>query len=221
MNAISSVSNSTAYPQIVNKVAEANSGNLANLAANQSAFSSYIGQAFAQIGVANPTNLNAPVVSSSNQTDAKGEDTQETVSTFIQNLFDVLSQKNSAQQPVEATTKREQNLAEQFFTQNNSITGNEGENSDAIAAYNSENATTVGNIVTNLQSLVKQLNDESRQTESDNTSALQTLKNGFQSILNAQGADPANPSTLGVFLQKLAQNLEGQSPLGIIINTYS
>lgn len=55
MSTISSVNNSNAYnPQVTTKVATANSTNLANNAANESAFSSYIGQAFAQIGLANP-----------------------------------------------------------------------------------------------------------------------------------------------------------------------
>lgn len=220
MSTISSISNSNAYnPQIVNKVAEANSANLANLAANQSAFSSYIGQAFAQIGLANPTNLNAPVVSGSNQTDAKGDDTQETVSTFIQNLFDVLSQKNDEQKPTESTQL--QRSFEQLFELDNTIvTAEENENSEAIAAYTSEKSTTVGNIVTNLQALVEKLNDTSRRVSSEDSSMLDTLQSGFQRILQAHGADANDTATLGNFLQTLAQNLEGQSPLGIIFNSY-
>lgn len=222
MSTISSISNSNVYnPQIVNKVAEANSTNLANLAANQSAFSSYIGQAFAQIGIANPTNLNAPVVSGSNQTTAKGDDTQETVSTFIQNLFDVLSQKETEQKPSEST-QVQRNFEELFELQNNNVlAADENENnSDAIAAYTSESSTTVGNIVTNLQNLVEKLNDASRRVGSEDSSVLDTLQSGFERILQAHGAGN-NTATLGNFLQTLAQNLEGQSPLGIIFNSYS
>lgn len=221
MNTISSISNSNTYnPQIVNKVAEANSTNLANLAANQSAFSSYIGQAFAQIGIANPTNLNAPVVSGSNQTATKGDDTQETVSTFIQNLFDVLSQKNTEQKPTESA-QLQRSFEQLFESENNSVVDNENSNSEAIAAYTSENSTTVGNIVTNLQTLVEKLNDAARRVGSADSSMLDTLQNGFQSILQAHGATGNDTATLGNFLQTLAQNLEGQSPLGIIFNSYS
>ena len=80
--------------QTSNQVATVNSSNLANNAANQSAFSSYIGQAFAQIGVANPTNFSAPVVSGANKTSAKEQESQKSVSTFIQDLFSILSKKN-------------------------------------------------------------------------------------------------------------------------------
>lgn len=223
MSTISSISNSNVYnPQIVNKVAEANSTNLANLAANQSAFSSYIGQAFAQIGIANPTNLNAPVVSGSNQTDAKGDDTQETVSTFIQNLFDVLSQKNTAQKPTESV-EGQRNFEQLFELDNNTVIASENNTNseEAIAAYTSENATTVGNIVTNLQTLVEKLNDAARKAGSEDSGVLDTLQSGFQRILQAHGANANDTTTLGSFLQTLAQNLEGQSPLGIIFNTYS
>jgi hypothetical protein len=229
MSTISSISSVNAYnPQIVNKVAETNSTNLANNAANQSAFSSYIGQAFAQIGVANPTNLTAPVVSGTDRTTEKGDDNQETVSTFIQNLFDILSQKdtnapvrNFAVDPFsDIANALKQNLSDGESTVENTGETSGENNEAALAAYGASNTTTVGNIVGNLQTLVQQLNDESRNTPSDNTGKLQTLKNGFQSILNAQGANSDNSATLGGFLQTLAQNLEGQSPLGIIINTF-
>lgn len=228
MNTISSASSVNAYnPQLVNKVAEVNSANLANNAANQSAFSSYIGQAFAQIGLSNPTNATAPVVSGTDRTNQKGDDNQETVSTFIQNLFDVLSQKESAPQrnfaaelPANTAkvTSDETYDSESFSEDTGDLSEN---NSEALAAYGANGATTVGNIVTNLQSLVRQLNAESRNTPSDDSNKLEALKNGFQSILNAQGANTGNTATLGNFLQTLAQNLEGQSPLGIIINTFS
>ena len=228
MNTISSTSSVNAYnPQITNKVAEVNSANLANNAANQSAFSSYIGQAFAQIGIANPTNSTAPVVSGTDRTTQKGDDNKETVSTFIQNLFDILSQKETPQRNFTADSSTN---AVRFALKNGGDTEssaeNAGESSEennqaALAAYGATgNATTVGNIVTNLQALVQQLNNESRNTESDNASKLASLQNGFQSILNAQGANAGNIATLGGFLQTLAQNLEGQSPLGIIINTF-
>ncbi len=223
MNTISSVSNSNVYnPQITNKVAAANSANLANNAANQSAFSSYIGQALAQIGVANPTNSTAPVVSGANKASAKEQDSQKTISTFIQDLFSVLSNKgNSSETPV---TGVEQQVNYQRNPNPNVETpdGNDAEvalNEEALAAYGVDNTTTVGNIVGNLQTLVSQLNDTSRKIGSDDSSALQFLKDSFQTILDAQGANSDNPATLGNFLQALAQNLEGQSPLGLIFNT--
>ncbi|MDD2865127.1 MAG: hypothetical protein PHC99_10480, partial [Methylococcales bacterium] len=189
---------------------------------------SYIGQAFAQIGIANPTNSTAPVVSGTDRTTQKGDDNKETVSTFIQNLFDILSQKETPQRNFTADSPTN---AVKFALKNDggdteSSAENAGESSEennqaALAAYGAtSNATTVGNIVSNLQTLVQQLNAESRNTESDNSSKLASLQNGFQSILNAQGANVDNTATLGGFLQTLAQNLEGQSPLGIIINTF-
>jgi uncharacterized circularly permuted ATP-grasp superfamily protein len=67
--------------------------------------------------------------------------------------------------------------------------------------------------------LVKQLNDESRNTANYGSGTIQALKDGFQSVLNAQGAGSNSNATLATFLQTLAQNLQGQSPLGIIVNT--
>lgn len=228
MNTISSATSINAYnPQLVNKVAEVNSTNLANNAANQSAFSSYIGQAFAQIGIANPTNSTAPVVSGTDRTNQKGDDNQETVSTFIQDLFDVLSQKENAPQrhfsevlPVNVAKLLSDNASEPESDSENSGEVSSENNEAALAAYGASSSTTVGNIVANLQTLVQQLNAETRNTPSDNSGKLDALKNGFQSILNAQGANTETPATLGGFLQTLAQNLEGQSPLGIIINTF-
>lgn len=225
MNTISSVSSSTSYnPQLVNKVANVDSANLANNAANQSAFSSYIGQALAQIGIANPTNSTAPVVSGTNKAGAKEQDSQKAVSTFIQDLFTILSAEEDVQNPTptveQQQNQQEKNVAEQFFQSQNLALGADENSSEAIAAYTTQESTTVGHIVTNLQSLIKQLNDESLKTESDDTSALQRLERGFQYVLDAHGANSDNPATLGVFLQALAQNLEGQSPRGVIINTY-
>jgi hypothetical protein len=232
MSTISSISSTNAYnPQLTNKVAEVDGTNLANNAANQSAFSSYIGQAFAQIGLANPTNTAAPVVSSSNEANAQEQNAQKSVSTFIQDLFSILSQKDSQQSPtvVDPTVaKQEQTNFQQISSQDNegsersadSETGASSSiNNEAIAAYAGQNSTTVGNLATNLQSLIKQLNDESQNANSNSSSPIQALKDGFQSILDAQGAGDNSASKLGRFLQVLAENLQGESPLGIIINT--
>lgn len=219
MSTISSINNSNAYnPQITNKVAAANSTNLANNAANESAFSSYIGQAFAQIGLANPTSVATPVISSASQANSS----EKSLGSFIQDLFSILSQKDSQQNPT--IVSREQSNFQQVRLQNNegsesSSDSENGINDAAIAAYTSSDSTTVGNLATNLQSLVKQLNDESRNTENNSSSTIQALKNGFQSILDAQGAGANSSATLGNFLQALAQNLQGESPLGIIVNT--
>ncbi len=208
--------------QTSNQVATVNSSNLANNAANQSAFSSYIGQAFAQIGVANPTNFSAPVVSGANKTSAKEQESQKSVSTFIQDLFSILSKKNPL--PTKNTVVYQQTnsplISIKNDEQNESLQENSEINETAIAAYNAENSTTVGNIVANLQTLIKQLNDTNRNTTtSNNSDAIETLQNGFKNILDAIGAAPDNKIQLGSFLQTLAQNLQGQSPLGIIINT--
>jgi hypothetical protein len=220
MSTISSVNNSNAYnPQITNKVAAANSANLANNAANESAFSSYIGQAFAQIGLANPTSVATPVISSASQANSS----EKSLGSFIQDLFSILSQKNTQQTPT--TLNRVESDFQQIHSQDNkdSESSSESEasaiNEAAIAAYTSGNSTTVGNLASNLQSLVKQLNDESRNTENGSSGTIQALKNGFQSILDAQGAGSNSSVTLGNFLQTLAQNLQGESPLGIIVNT--
>ncbi|MEI7840576.1 MAG: hypothetical protein WCJ11_08760 [Methylococcaceae bacterium] len=217
-----SISTSIYNTQTTNQVATVNSSNLANNAANQSAFSSYIGQAFAQIGVANPTNASAPVVSGANKTSAKEQESQKSVSTFIQDLFSILSNPNTAQKV--ATSVTQQSNSSPSPSQNNGQKGNQSSDSDinqsAVAAYNAENSTTVGNIVTNLKTLVNQLNSARQDSQNNNAATIQALQNGFQSILDAQGASASsNKTTLGGFLQTLAQNLQGQSPLGIIINT--
>jgi len=110
-----------------------------------------------------------------------------------------------------------------FELDNNKVIASENNTNseEAIAAYTSENATTVGNIVTNLQTLVEKLNDAARKAGSEDSDVLDTLQSGFQRILQAHGANANDTTTLGSFLQTLAQNLEGQSPLGIIFNTYS
>lgn len=220
MSTISSVNNSTAYnPQITNKVAAADSTNLANNAANESAFSSYIGQAFAQIGLANPTSVAMPVVSSASQANSS----ERSLSSFIQDLFSILSQKDT--QPSSTPASNLQANLQQTSSQDNEGTESSsdsetsGINEAAIAAYTSGNSTTVGNLATNLQSLVKQLNNESQNGTNNSSSAIQALKSGFQSALDAQGAGANSSATLGNFLQTLAQNLQGQSPLGIIVNT--
>ena len=221
MNTISSVNNANGYnPQVTTKVAVENSANVASNAANQSAFSSYIGQAFAQIGLANPTSVATPVISSASQANSS----EKSLGSFVQDLFSILSQKDSQQSPT-AVVSREQSNLQQLFSKDNegsessSDSESNGVNEAAIAAYTSGNTTTVGNLSTNLQSLVKQLNDESRNTANYSSSTIQTLKDGFQSVLNAQGAGSNSNATLANFLQTLAQNLQGQSPLGIIVNT--
>ena len=219
-----SISTSIYNAQTTNQVATVNSSNLANNAANQSAFSSYIGQAFAQIGLANPTNASAPVVSGANKASAKEQESQKSVSTFIQDLFSILSNPSTTQKITLSVAQQSDSDSDSSPSQSqNNGQNNQQSDSDinqsAIAAYNAENSTTVGNIVTNLKTLINQLNSARQDSQNNNTSTIQALQNGFQSILDAQGASANNKTTLGVFLQTLAQNLQGQSPLGIIINT--
>jgi type VI protein secretion system component VasK len=229
MNTISSLNNSNAYiPQTTNKVAVESSTNPANNAANQSAFSSYISEALAQIGVANPTSIPAPVVSGTSETSSP----EQSLSSFVKNLFSILSQKTSEQSPTvvdSAIAKQGQTNFQQISSQDNEGSERSADNetaetggsinNEAVAAYTGQNSTTVGNLATNLQSLIKQLNDQSQNTDANNSSSIQALKDSFQSILDAQGAGTNSSSTLGNFLQTLAQNLQGESPLGIVINT--
>jgi hypothetical protein len=212
---ISSVSSNFYNPQITNKVANVNSANLANNAANQSAFSSYIGQALAQLGVANPTNSNAPVVSSANSANTS----EKSLSTFIQDLFDILSKNDAAENPATPIAEQSTNQSPAFSEENVAVENRSNDNETtetnviAIDAYTADNSTTVGNIIANLQKLVDKLN------LGDLSPQIQALQNNFQSILDAHGATIKNPTSLATFFQALAQNLEGQSPLGIIINT--
>jgi hypothetical protein len=257
MNTISSVNNTNVYnPQVTTKVAVENSANVASNAANQSAFSSYIGQAFAQIGVANPTNVSAPVVSGT----SKSNSPEQSMSSFINDLFAALSQNDSSKQPLKSVVVQV-NYQRPALQKNNqatppgvsesakppsatvnakppSVTTNAKAPSDtevpnankapsdtevsnankaAIAAYADVKSTTVGNLALNLQSLVKQLDGESSGAQNE---MIKVLKDGFQRILNEQnsGVGGDNSKQLGSFLQTLAQNLHGQSPLGIIVN---
>ncbi|MEN9596701.1 MAG: hypothetical protein RL236_1135, partial [Pseudomonadota bacterium] len=239
-------------PQVTTKVAVENSANVASNAANQSAFSSYIGQAFAQIGVANPTNVSAPVVSGT----SKPNSPEQSMSSFINDLFAALSQNDSSKQPLKSvvvqvnyqppalkehknpkgssdhqqiklpsvTENRKPNVTENANVPG--VTGNakapsttevQSVNKAAIAAYADVKSTTVGNLALNLQSLVKQLDGESSGAQNE---MIKVLKDGFQRILNEQnsGIGGDNSKQLGSFLQTLAQNLHGQSPLGIIVN---
>lgn len=228
MSTISSLNNSNAYiPQATNKVAGESSTNPATNAANQSAFSSYISEALAQIGVANPTSITAPVVSGADETSSLED--QSLFGSFVKDLFSILSKNTSEQGStvVDPTVvKQGQTNFQQISSQDNEgsepLADNETTessiNNEAIAAYTGQNSTTVGTLAANLQSLIKKLNDESQNTDENNSSAIQSLKDSFQSVLDAQGAGENSPSTLGRFLQALAENLQGQSPLGIIIN---
>ncbi|MDD5227819.1 MAG: hypothetical protein PHN45_11130 [Methylococcales bacterium] len=213
-----SVSANVYNVQATNKVATVDSGNLANKAANQSAFSSYIGQALAQVGIVNPTNTSAPVVSGANEVNAQ----EKSLGTFIQDMFSILRGRDASQ--ALATSPPQSNLKQAVSQDNESSESSRDSesgniNEAAITAYTGGNTTTVGNLTTNLQSLVKQLNDESRNATNNNSSTIQTLKDDFQSVLDAHGAGANGSTTLGNFLQTLAQNLQGQSPLGIIVNT--
>jgi hypothetical protein len=217
MNTISSVNNTTTYTQQnTNKVAEVNSTNLANNAANQSAFSSYISQALAQVRVINPTNLSAPVVSGADKISTANQKEQKTISTFIQDLFSALSKEEIQKNPVL--------IAQQGIFQKKSQKADNSEddfnNTVALAAYDSENSTTVGHLVANLQKLIADLNSNTSENE-NKSKELQSLQVSFQNILIAQGATTSQPESLKTFLQTLAQNLQGQSPLGIIINMFS
>ncbi len=220
---ISLVSNNFYNPQITSKVANVNGTNLANNAANQSAFSSYIETAFAQLRVANPTINTAPVISATDKSSLREDDTQKSISSFIQDLFSILSQKNSEQTPTIAN-QTQSALQNQFsqeseFSESGSTDNESSEvNTTALAAYTADSSTTVGNILANIQKLVDNLN-LNPVSDNSNSSKIQSIQNSFQSILGAQGATPENPTSLAAFLQTLAQNLEGQSPLGIIINT--
>ena len=137
MSTISSVNNSNAYnPQVTTKVATANSTNLANNAANESAFSSYIGQAFAQIGLANPTSVATPVISSASQANTS----EKSLESFIEDLFSILSQKDSQSTTV---VNREQSNLQQLFSKYNEDSEdseklyNEGENNESNSTSSS------------------------------------------------------------------------------------
>lgn len=225
MSTISSVNNyNISNPQITNKVAPINGENLADTAANESSFSSYIQESLANLNLKNPTSNPAPVVSGSEKTNS----VEKSLSTFIQDLFELLSQKEAAQNPTPAT--QIQAGLEQAFSQGNTSSENDSTDNESsesnipitLAAYTSDDTTTVGNIISNLQKLVDKLNlNDGSNTNQNEAAKLQSLQNSFQSILDAQGATTENPTSLANFLQTLAQNLQGQSPLGIIINTFS
>ncbi len=202
---VSSAANTTIYNTQANtKVANVDNGNLANRAANQSAFTSYIGQALAQIGVANPTAVLAPVITGTNKAGAKGQDSQKSISNFIQDLFSILGDKEVKQAPASA----KQQSKSQATTVMNDF---------AITAYSSEESAAVDHIVSNLQALVNQF--ETTEREGGGHSAqIAVLHHSFQQILEAQGAGSHSKTTLGSFLNALAQNLQGKSPLGIILN---
>lgn len=201
---VSSATNTAVYnAQATNKVANLDGGNLANRASNQSAFTSYIGQALAQIGVANPTAVLAPVISGANKASAKGQDSQKSVSNFIQDLFSILGDKDA--KPASASLQQE---AKSSATASNDF---------VIAAYSSEESAAVDHIVSNLQALVNQFEITEREG-GQHSAKMAMLHHSFQQILEAQGAGSKSKVTLGSFLNALAQNLQGKSPLGIILN---
>ena len=200
---ISSAANTTIYnTQATNKVATVDNGNLANRAANQSAFTSYIGQALAQIGVANPTAVLAPVISGTNKAGAKGQDSQKSISNFIQDLFSILGDKETKS----ASVKQQSKSPAETLT-----------NDFAITAYSSEESAAVDHIVSNLQALVNQFEATEREG-GGHSGQIAVLHHSFQQILEAQGAGANSKTTLGSFLNALAQNLQGKSPLGIILD---
>lgn len=224
---LSSVSNNFYNPQVTTKVANVDGTNLANSATNQSAFSSYIEAAFAQLRSTNPTINTAPVISAADKSTLREDDTQKSLKNFIQELFSILSQKDSGQVPTIANQEQQSILQNVFSQESESSESNSTDNESteinttAVAAYTADSSSTVANILANIQKLVDKLNLNvvSDNTGDSESSKIQSIQNSFQSILGAQGAAPETPTSLAIFLQTLAHNLEGQSPLGIIINT--
>ncbi len=170
-------------------------GTSADSVTNSTSFSSYIEQALAQIGISTPTSANTYVIHNTDQVNSS----EKSLSIFIQDLFTVLG-KEDAEKQAKSTV----------FNQQQSISHSHSSNEAAIAAYAHENSTTVGNIVGNLQTLIQHLNNKVNGSNMN-----QELQDSFQSIF-----DNSNSSaTLNDFLQTLMQNLQGQNPLGVIINT--
>lgn len=159
-------------------------------------FSSYIEQALVQIGITNSTSTNTTATHNSNyQTNSS----EKSLSIFIQDLFTVLG-KEDAEKRMESTV----------FNQQQSINHNSHNSNEAIAAYTHENSTTVGNIVGNLQTLIQHLNNGI-----NGENMTQELQDSFQRTFGNTNSS----ATLNDFLQTLMQNLQGQNPLGVIINT--
>ncbi len=202
MNTITPVSNvNTHNLKVTNQAPVSTDSALANVATNPTSFSSYIEQALAQIGVANPTNANAPIIHNANRVNSS----QKSLSTFIGDLFTILGKEDAAKQAMPTAFHQQQANLHSHMAHHGS---------EAIAAYNSENSTTVGNIIGNLQSLIQHLNDQNGNTNNV-SSTNQTLQDSFQNISDNTNSN----ATLTDFLQSLTQNLQGQNPLGIIINT--
>ncbi len=204
MNSISPVSSANAYNlQFANKTSVTTNGQLTANVATPILFSSYIGQALAQIGVVNPTNTtDSTVIRNADRVNSA----EKSLSTFIQDLFVILGKEDAAKQAKPTAFNQQQAMLHTHKLHSSS--------DEAIAAYSAADSTTVGNIVGNLQTLIQHVNDQTSNVDNTNQS-LQGLQDSFQSIFDSS----SNNATLTDFLDTLMQNLHGQNPLGIIINT--
>ena len=205
MNTIDSVSNiNTAHNlQFVNNASGTTHSKAIDNVANPILFSSYIEQALAQVGIANPTNVtDSTVVLNANRVNSA----EKSLSTFIQELFVILGKEDAAKQ-AKPTTFNQHHTLHAHHPLHGSI-------EEAMAAYSAASSTTIGNIVENLQTLLQHVNDKTNNVDNTNQS-LQDLQDSIQNIFG----NASNNATLTNFLDALIQNLKGQNPLGIIINT--
>ena len=174
----------------------------------RSSFISAINQALSQIGVAGTSDSSSAAAGSSS---TSTQDPQ-AIRTFMHDLFAAMRSQGSGQQTAPA-----------------SGTDSDGDNDNSGVAGvtgTSRRGYGVGGIENKLQSLIQQLSSASPSasgsdsigTTSPNNSALTTLQQDFQNLMNAQGAS-GSQATLGSFLQTLVQNLHNANPAGNIVST--
>lgn len=105
------------------------------------------------------------------------------------------------------------------------IDGKEAMTFDQVNSSNSSSSSTSAyqggpNISADIQSLIQQLSSSSSSDSSSSNSSGSDLQNSFQSLLAALGgSSDSSTATLENFLKNLADNLEGASNSGNVVNT--
>jgi len=170
-------------------------------------FSSAISQTLFQIGVT-PTASNVATGAAPTNTQ------QQTVNTFVQDLFGALQGVGAP--GGSGTTARYSAIAKKDGKSSGQTSAG---NSSAVAGdAGSSNATAAnGTVEGRLQALIQEIGSGTT-SQSSGQDGLSALQQSFQALVASQGGSSSD-ATLGNFLQTLAGNLQDMPPTGSLIST--
>ena len=207
-----------------------------------------IAKAFASLGISSSSASSSTSTSATDTTNST-QDPQAAMQSFMQSLMAAIQQagggNNSMPPPppggpsgnegftkdqltsmasqVGSSDSKLSNLVANFDTADTNgdgkLSAQEARAFDKASSSNSSVSKYQGgsNISADIQSLIQQLSSSSSSSSSDST-ANSDLQQSFQSLLSALGGS-GNSSSLDSFLQTLANNLQGATSTGNVVNT--